>query len=36
MRDEVGAMAMDVLRGALALYGADFDTLSSKIPGVTR
>jgi DNA-binding MarR family transcriptional regulator len=31
MRDEVGAMSMDVLRGALALYGADFDTLSAKI-----
>jgi DNA-binding MarR family transcriptional regulator len=30
MRDEVGAMSMDVLRGALALYGADFDTLSDR------
>jgi DNA-binding MarR family transcriptional regulator len=33
MRDEVGAMAMDVLRGALALYGAGFDTLSSRNAG---
>jgi DNA-binding MarR family transcriptional regulator len=36
MRDEVGAMAMDVLRGALALYGAGFDTLSSKTPSLTK
>jgi DNA-binding MarR family transcriptional regulator len=36
MRDEVGAMSMDVLRGALALYGAGFDTLSSKNPGLTK
>jgi len=32
MRDEVGGMSMDVLRGALALYGVGFDTLSSKTP----
>jgi DNA-binding MarR family transcriptional regulator len=36
MRDEVGAMSMDVLRGALALYGAGFDALLSKNPGLTR
>jgi DNA-binding MarR family transcriptional regulator len=36
MRDEVGAMSMDVLRGALALYGAGFGTLSSKTPGLTK
>jgi DNA-binding MarR family transcriptional regulator len=36
MRDEVGSMAMDVLRGALALYGAGFDTLSTKPPGLTK
>ena len=30
MRDEVGAVGMDVLRGALALYGVRFDALSSK------
>jgi DNA-binding MarR family transcriptional regulator len=35
MRDEVGAMSMDVLRGALALYGVDFDTLSSRSPDLT-
>ena len=29
MRDEIGAMSMDVLRGALALYGAGFNTLAS-------
>jgi DNA-binding MarR family transcriptional regulator len=32
MRDEIGAAAMDVLRGALALYGAGFDTLSNREP----
>jgi DNA-binding MarR family transcriptional regulator len=32
MRDEVGAMSMDVLRGALALYGTGFNTLSIKNP----
>jgi DNA-binding MarR family transcriptional regulator len=36
MRDEVGAMPMDVLRGALALYGADFDALSGRKPGLTK
>ncbi len=36
MREEVGAMAMDVLRGALALYGAGFDTLSSRTHGLTK
>jgi DNA-binding MarR family transcriptional regulator len=36
MRDEVGTAAMDVLRGALALYGVDFDTLSSRPPGLTE
>jgi len=36
MRDEVGAAAMDVLRGALALYGAGFDTLSTIAPEPTR
>jgi DNA-binding MarR family transcriptional regulator len=36
MRDEVGSMAMDVLRGALALYGAGFDTLSAKPPDLTK
>jgi DNA-binding MarR family transcriptional regulator len=36
MRDEVGAMAMDVLRGALALYGAGFDSLSGKTPDLTK
>jgi DNA-binding MarR family transcriptional regulator len=35
MRNEVGSMAMDVLRGALALYGAGFDTLSSKPSDLT-
>ncbi len=29
MLDEVGRMSMDVMRGALALYGRDFDTLSA-------
>jgi hypothetical protein len=29
MQDEVGPMSMDVLRGALALYGRGFDTLSA-------
>jgi DNA-binding MarR family transcriptional regulator len=29
MQDEVGPIAMDVLRGALALYGRGFDTLSA-------
>jgi DNA-binding MarR family transcriptional regulator len=36
MRDKVGALSMDVLRGALALYGASVDTPSSKNPGLTR
>ena len=36
MRDEVGSVAMDVLRGALALYGVGFDTLSSKPLGLTE
>jgi DNA-binding MarR family transcriptional regulator len=36
MRDEVGAMSMNVLRGALALYGAGYDTLSSRKPGLTK
>jgi DNA-binding MarR family transcriptional regulator len=36
MRDEVGAISMDVLRGALALYGEAFDTLSSKTRGLTK
>jgi DNA-binding MarR family transcriptional regulator len=36
MRDEVGAMSMDVLRGALALYGKDFDTLSGKGRRLTK
>jgi hypothetical protein len=36
MRDEVGSMSMDVLRGALALYGAGFDTLSTKTPDLTK
>jgi DNA-binding MarR family transcriptional regulator len=36
MRDQVGAMSMDVLRGGLALYGAGFDTLSSKDPDLTK
>jgi DNA-binding MarR family transcriptional regulator len=36
MRDEVGAMSMDVLRGALTLYGVGFDTLSSGNPGLTK
>jgi DNA-binding MarR family transcriptional regulator len=36
MRDEVGAMSMDVLRGALALYGAGFDTLSGRNPSLTK
>jgi DNA-binding MarR family transcriptional regulator len=36
MRDDVGSMAMDVLRGALALYGAGFDTLSSRTVGLTK
>jgi DNA-binding MarR family transcriptional regulator len=36
MRNEVGSMALDVLRGALALYGAGFDTLSAKPPGLTK
>jgi DNA-binding MarR family transcriptional regulator len=36
MRDEVGSMAMDVLRGALALYGSGFNTLSSTAPGLTK
>ena len=36
MQGEVGAMSMDVLRGALALYGAGFDTLSSKNHGLTK
>jgi DNA-binding MarR family transcriptional regulator len=36
MRDEVGAMSMDVLRGALALYGADFNVLSSRYPNLTK
>jgi DNA-binding MarR family transcriptional regulator len=32
MREEVGTRSMDVLRGALALYGVGFDTLSTKDP----
>lgn len=36
MRDQVGAVSMDVLRGALALYGMGFDTLSSKNPDLTK
>jgi DNA-binding MarR family transcriptional regulator len=36
MRDEVGAMSMDVLRGALTLYGVGFDTLSSGNPALTK
>jgi DNA-binding MarR family transcriptional regulator len=32
MREQVGSMAMDVLRGALALYGEGFDTLSATVP----
>jgi hypothetical protein len=36
MRDEVGSLAMDVLRGALALYGAGFDTLSTQPPDLTK
>jgi DNA-binding MarR family transcriptional regulator len=36
MRDQVGPMPMDVLRGALALYGAGFDTLASKDPDLTK
>jgi DNA-binding MarR family transcriptional regulator len=36
MRDEVGSMSMDVLRGALALYGADFNTLSDRAPDLTK
>jgi DNA-binding MarR family transcriptional regulator len=36
MRDEVGSMSMDVLRGALSLYGSGFDTLSIKTPGLTK
>jgi DNA-binding MarR family transcriptional regulator len=36
MRTEVGSVAMDVLRGALALYGAGFDTLSSKRSDLTE
>jgi DNA-binding MarR family transcriptional regulator len=36
MRDEVGARSMDVLRGALVLYGVGFDTLSDKDPDLTK
>jgi len=36
MREEVGSMAMDVLRGALALYGKGFDTLSGKVTDLTE
>jgi DNA-binding MarR family transcriptional regulator len=35
MREEVGAMSMDVLRGALALYGSGFDTLANRKPDAT-
>jgi DNA-binding MarR family transcriptional regulator len=35
MRDEVGSMSLDVLRGALALYGAGYDTLS-ETPDLTE
>jgi DNA-binding MarR family transcriptional regulator len=36
MREEVGPVPMHVLRGALALYGAGFDALSARTPGLTR
>jgi len=36
MRDELGTMSMDVLRGALVVYGAGFETLSSKNPRLTK
>ena len=36
MRDQVGSMAMDVLRGALALYGAGFNTLVANNAGLTE
>jgi DNA-binding MarR family transcriptional regulator len=36
MREQVGSMSMDVLRGALALYGAGFGTLSSKGSDLTK
>jgi DNA-binding MarR family transcriptional regulator len=36
MRDEVGSVSMDVLRGALALYGAAFDTLSTRARDLTE
>lgn len=35
MRDEVGSMSMDVMRGALALYGLGFDALSSQNSDLT-
>jgi DNA-binding MarR family transcriptional regulator len=35
MRMEVGTVSMDVLRGALALYGADFNTLSGRTRSLT-